>query len=297
MLSSKGSGLKPSSVVIRQLVGKLFGLVSNDTATATTIFSPQPNTTFSPQNLLPAASIAAVESITGHRIRNVAYFEQALLHRSYLQVLENKEAISNERLEFLGDSILNMLIGEFLFHRYHDIQEGELTKLRSRLVNRKALMICARSIQLERYMLLNTSANQSISQGNDSLLADGFEALLAALYLDSGSQLGPVKDFLARTLLTPEMFEKILFIEENYKSILLEHLQASGMGIPRYVVVSQEGPDHERVFTVQVITSISEEPLGSGTGRSKKQAEQAAAAEAVERMNIQVPANGKDGIG
>lgn len=285
--------MKPSSTVIRQLVGKLFGRSPNETATAMLIFSPQPNKIFSARNLLSADSIAALEAITGHQIRNVAYFEQALLHRSYLQVLDDKGAVSNERLEFLGDSILNMLIGEFLFHRYHDIQEGELTKLRSRLVNRKALMICARAIQLERYMLLNTSANQSLAQGNDSLLADGFEALLAALYLDSGSQLGPAKEFLSRTLLTPEMFEKILFTEENYKSILLEHLQANGMGIPRYVVVSQEGPDHERVFTIQVVTSTIEEPLGLGTGRNKKQAEQAAAAEAVERLNIQMPANGK----
>jgi ribonuclease-3 len=268
-------------------VSKLFGRAAH--TAATTVFpSPAEQQTFAGHNLLSPQALRQLEEAIGCRIVNPGYFEQALVHRSYLQVNEDKTIASNERLEFLGDSILNMLIGEFLFHRYTGIQEGELTKLRSRLVNRKALTLCARSIRLEKLILLNSSAEQSLIQGNDSLLADAFEAIIAAIYLDNGSILGPVKEFLSRTLLTPAMFEKILFIDENCKSILLEHLQAQGLGVPRYAVVKEEGPDHERIFTVEVY--VGSECKGQGKGRSKKEAEQQAAAEAIETLNIEMPA-------
>jgi ribonuclease-3 len=283
--------LRPSRTVIRQLVNRLFGRSANEAVVPVAVFDPQSDrATFITRNLLSSESLAELEKMIGRRINNPAYFEQALLHRSYLQIIEDKNIASNERLEFLGDSILNMLIGEFLFHRYNEIQEGELTKLRSRLVNRKALTLCARAIRLERFILLNASAEQSLVQGNDSLLADAFEAILAALYLDNDSTLAPAKEFLARTILTPQMFEKILFIDENFKSILLEFLQSQGLGAPRYVVVHEEGPDHERVFTVEVFAGSDPECKGQGKGRSKKEAEQQAAAAAIERLNIEMPA-------
>jgi ribonuclease-3 len=275
--------------MIRQLVSKLFGRTPGRGASVESIFSPYGDRKpFISHGLLGPRSMQLLEDAVGYRIGNVAYFEQALVHRSYLQVAEKEAIVSNERLEFLGDSILNMLIGEFLFHRYTDIQEGELTKLRSRLVNRKALTLCARMIHLEEIVLLNSSAEQSLVQGNDSLLADAFEAIIAAIYLDNDGQLIPVKEFLARTLLTPETCEKILFIDENFKSILLEYMQAQGLGAPRYVVVKEEGPDHERIFTVQVM--VGADVRGEGRGRSKKEAEQQAAAEAIEKLNIEIPA-------
>ncbi len=289
-VSATGSPLRPSRTVIRQLVNKLFGRAASEVLPAETVFDPQSDRkTFIPRNLLKPEAILELEKVIGYRIKNPAYFEQALLHRSYLQLMEDKTITSNERLEFLGDSILNMLIGEFLFHRYNDIQEGELTKLRSRLVNRKALTLCARSIRMERFILLNASAEQSLVQGNDSLLADAFEALLAAIYLDNDSSLAPVKEFLAHTILTPEMFEKILYIDENFKSILLEFLQARGMGAPKYIVVHEEGPDHERTFTVEVHVGAESDCMGLGKGKSKKEAEQQAAASAIERLNIEMP--------
>ncbi|MEP7220660.1 MAG: ribonuclease III, partial [Bacteroidota bacterium] len=257
--------------------------------TTESVFAPYADKKpFVSHDLLTPRSLRMLEDSIGYHISNPAYFEQALVHRSYLQVAEKEAVVSNERLEFLGDSILNMLIGEFLFHRYVDIQEGELTKLRSRLVNRKALTICARAIRLEEVILLNSSAEQSLVQGNDSLLADAFEAIIAAIYLDSDYRLGAVKEFLARTLLTPETCEKILFIDENFKSILLEYMQAQGLGAPRYVVVKEEGPDHERIFTVQVF--VGPDVKGEGRGRSKKEAEQQAAAEAIEKLNVEIPA-------
>ncbi len=274
--------------MIRQLVSRLFGRSAKAGASVEAIFSPYPDRKqFLNHNLITPKALQLLEEVVGYRIGNLAYFEQALIHRSYLQVAEVSTIISNERLEFLGDSILNMLIGEFLFHRYTDIQEGELTKLRSRLVNRKALTLCARMVRLEEIVLLNSSAEQSLVQGNDSLLADAFEAIIAAIYLDNDGNLIPVKQFLARTLLTPETCEKVLFIDENFKSILLEHMQAQGLGAPRYVVVKEEGPDHERIFTVQVM--VGGEMRGEGRGRSKKEAEQQAAAEAVDKLNIEMP--------
>ncbi|MEO5931463.1 MAG: ribonuclease III [Candidatus Kapaibacterium sp.] len=275
--------------MIRQLVNKLFGRSTSGIPTTESVFAPYADKKpFVSHDLLTPRTLRMLEDAIGYHISNPAYFEQALVHRSYLQVAEKEAVVSNERLEFLGDSILNMLIGEFLFHRYVDIQEGELTKLRSRLVNRKALTICARAIRLEEVILLNSSAEQSLVQGNDSLLADAFEAIIAAIYLDSDYRLGAVKEFLARTLLTPETCEKILFIDENFKSILLEYMQAQGLGAPRYVVVKEEGPDHERIFTVQVF--VGPDVKGEGRGRSKKEAEQQAAAEAIEKLNVEIPA-------
>lgn len=275
--------------MIRQLVSKLFGRTPGRGSSVETIFSPYGDKRpFISHGLLSSKAVQLLEDAIGYRIGNMAFFEQALVHRSYLQVAEKEAIVSNERLEFLGDSILNMLIGEFLFHRYSDIQEGELTKLRSRLVNRKALTLCARMIHLEEIVLLNSSAEQSLVQGNDSLLADAFEAIIAAIYLDNDGSLLPVKEFLARTLLTPETCEKVLFIDENFKSILLEYMQAQGLGAPRYVVVKEEGPDHERIFTVQVM--VGSEVRGEGRGRSKKEAEQQAAAEAIDKLNIEMPA-------
>lgn len=276
-----------SRTALRQLIGKLFNRAESSSKRndAPAVFEPEKDhRAFLSHNLFSAEDLARLEAAIGYRIRNAAFFEQALIHRSYLQIAEHETIVSNERLEFLGDSILNMLIGEFLFHRYGDIQEGDLTKLRSRLVNRKALTLCARALRLENSILLNASAEQSLTQGNDSLLADAFEAIIAAIYLDCGSSLLPVKDFLARTLLTPEMFERILFIDENFKSILLEYTQSRGLGVPRYTVVREEGPDHERIFTVEVF--VGDKQMGRGQGRSKKEAEQQAAAEAVDAMNI-----------
>lgn len=277
--------------MLSRIVSKLFGRTQSTEGalpSAEMVFSPEGDKkTFIYHGILPAEALSVLEQRIGYSINNPGYFEQALVHRSYLQVVEPSTVYSNERLEFLGDSILNMLIGEFLFHRYAEIQEGELTKLRSRLVNRKALTICARMVQLERLVLLNTSAVQSLVQGNDSLLADAFEAIIAAIYLDSDCDLIPVKNFLARTLLTPETIEKVLFIDENFKSILLEHVQAQGLGAPRYSVVNEEGPDHERIFTVQVF--VANDCRGEGRGRSKKEAEQSAAAEAIEKMNVEMP--------
>ncbi|MGE3800210.1 MAG: ribonuclease III [Candidatus Kapaibacterium sp.] len=264
---------------LRQLIGKLFskeGEFSGDP------FSDRLPVIEADERLLSDERLRQLEEAIDYQVKDRRCFVQALTHRSYLQISEGENTRSNERLEFLGDSILNMLIGEFLFRHYTEVEEGDLTKLRSRLVNKKALILGAREVGLEGFVMLNTSAEQSLKQGNQAILADAFEAIVAAIYLDCGMKLRPVKEFLSRTLLQPDIFEEILSVDENYKSALLEMAQGEGHEAPRYEVIGEEGPDHERLFTVEV--SVSGRVLGTGSGRSKKKAEQEAARVGVEKF-------------
>ncbi len=223
-----------------------------------------------------------LEGVLGVVIRNTSFFEQALTHRSFLQTLNNPNAFSNERLEFLGDAILSMIIAEYLFYLRSDVSEGELTKMRSWLVNKKSLAYSARRLNLHQFLKVSISARQSLEQGNDSMLADALEAIIAAVYLDSGWE--AAKQFIVASVLSPVMKEESLMKDTNYKSILLEHSQALGTGIPRYIVVEETGPDHNRQFTIEV--SIGSEVVGRGSGKNKKEAEQNAASAAVQSMGI-----------
>jgi ribonuclease III len=208
---------------------------------------------------------------------NWKLFLQALLHRSYLQFL-GEQWSSNERLEFLGDAILNFIVAEHLFLTYPDMEEGELTKLRSRLVNRKILAQRAKDLHLSEYLLLSSSAAQSVDSGSESIIADAVESVIGAIYLDGG--LLAARKFIYATLLkNTEVFNSAM-ADDNYKSTLLEYTQARSLGIPRYAVIHEEGPEHDRRFTIEV--SIGAQSYGSGFGRSKKEAEQAAAARAIE---------------
>ena len=208
---------------------------------------------------------------------NWKLFLQALLHRSYLQFLEEQWS-SNERLEFLGDAILNFVVAEHLFVTYSEMEEGELTKLRSRLVNRKILAQRAKGLHLSDFMLLSSSAAQSIDSGSESIIADAVESIIGALYLDGGLEAS--RKFIYATLLkNTEVFNSAM-ADDNYKSTLLEYTQARSLGIPHYSVIHEEGPEHDRRFTIEV--SIGAQSYGSGFGRSKKEAEQAAASQALE---------------
>ncbi len=220
------------------------------------------------------------EQLIGYRPRNWAFFFESLLHRSYLQYLA-PDVKSNERLEFLGDAILNSLVAEFLYQLYPLMEEGDLTKVRSRLVNRKTLALRAKELRLSDHMLLSSSALQSVDSGSDSILADAFESVIGAIYLDGG--LSAARAFVMKKLLTDSGVLNSALTDDNYKSALLEYSQARSLGVPRYVVVREDGPDHDRRFTVEVF--LGTESLGVGTGRSKKDAEQAAAAQALEHIN------------
>ena len=224
------------------------------------------------------SDLPELESALRYKIRNPDLFVQALLHRSYLQL--NEEGQSNERLEFLGDSILNLIVGEYLYHRFPDVDEGELTKVRSRLVNRKALVAYSHSINLSNFILMSPSAAQSLGKGSDTIVADTYEAIIAALYLDGGY--AEAKTFVKRQLSEAMQKRTVITSDENYKSMLLEYAQAKGLGVPRYTIVKEEGPDHDRTFTVEV--TLKNMKTGAGVGKNKKEAEQLAANKALEQL-------------
>lgn len=232
-----------------------------------------------PLENVPSGKLRTLEHHLGYRIRDSEVFIQALQHRSFHQ-RSHHPARSNERLEFLGDSILNLVVGEYLYRRYPGAQEGELTKLRSRLVNRKALASYARELHLSDFILMSPSAAHAGGKGQETITADTFEAVIAAIYLDRG--FARAKEFVERQVLRALQSGTVAIQDENHKSRLLEYAQSHGLGIPRYVIAREEGPDHDRTFTIDVLLRNTRQ--GTGTGKNKKEAEQAAARQAMEEL-------------
>jgi ribonuclease-3 len=221
----------------------------------------------------------------GHTIRNEEVFVQSLLHRSFLQRMSHVGP-SNERLEFLGDSVLNLIVAEYLFHHFPNAEEGELTKLRSRLVNRKALATYGKELLLLDFIMMSDSAAHAGSKGSDTIIADTYEAVVAAIYIDGGFE--EAKKFVQRQVLAAVESGSVTTDDQNYKSRLLEYSQARGLGVPRYSTVREEGPDHDRTFTVEVF--LTNQRKGTGSGKNKKEAEQAAASKALEILMADEPA-------
>jgi ribonuclease-3 len=224
-------------------------------------------------------ALVRLQERLGYAIRHEAFFRQALSHRSSFQRTSDA-AYSNERLEFLGDSILNLVVGEYLYHHFPKAEEGELTKFRARLVNRKALAAYAQQIGLAEFISMSASAANAQGKGMDTITADTFEAVIAAIYLDGGFP--AARQFVEAQITSAMEHGAVATVDENYKSMLLEFAKASGLGIPRYAVIKEEGPDHDRTFTVQV--TINNSSRGVGTGKNKKEAEQAAASQAIGQL-------------
>ncbi len=212
-------------------------------------------------------------------IKNKKLLEEALTHRSYLNEVKEKVP-SNERLEFLGDSILSLVVSAHLFTNYPQFNEGKLTNLRSLLVNTKMLAEIAKECDLGSKLRLSKGEEESNGRNNQSLLADTFEAYVGALYLDQG--IDEVNKFINSTVI-PKADE---FIQTNMlkdpKSMLQEYVQSQQQGSPNYKVLSEEGPAHARQFTVGVY--VTEKLLGQGKGKSKQEAEEKAAEEALKSL-------------
>jgi ribonuclease III len=206
----------------------------------------------------------------------------ALTHRSYLVVSGEDRLHSNERLELLGDSVLGLLVTEYLYKKFSDEEEGVLTNYKSMLVNRASLARVARKFSLGDYMLMNEAEEKAGGRSRVSILSDAFEALLGAIYLDGGLEISRrivnehIADGLEDLLAEGSM--------QNYKSSLLEYCQRENLNGPNYVVENEHGPDHNKMFTVAVF--INGEKWGLGAGRSKKLAEQMAAKEALLRIHV-----------
>jgi len=213
------------------------------------------------------------------KFNNQSLFENAFTHRSFLN--ETKEKLtSNERLEFLGDSILSFVISTELYERYTDFDEGILTNLRSQLVNTKSLAAIARELEFGRFLRLSKGEEESKGRENESLLANCFEAYIGALFIDQG--IHAVRDFLSQTLFKDiEMYvENRLF--KDPKSLFQEYVQAQKQNSPIYKVVHEEGPPHAKFFTVGVFVGSNQ--VGEGSGKSKQEAEENAAKAALEKL-------------
>ena len=206
-------------------------------------------------------------------------FKRAFIHRSYLN--ETKEPIeSNERLEFLGDSILSFVVSDHLYRTYPQFDEGILTNLRSMVVNTKSLAKSAKQLKFGEYLLLSRGEEDSNGRQNESLLANTFEAFIGALFIDQG--IDAVRPFLAATIIPKieEYVQKKVF--KDPKSLLQEYIQAKKQNSPLYRVLEEEGPAHAKTFTIGVF--IGDEQFGAGKGHSKQEAEEKAAEEALEKI-------------
>lgn len=213
------------------------------------------------------------------KFKNKKLLEQSFIHRSYLN--ETKEKLdSNERLEFLGDSILSFVVSEHLYSKYPDFNEGTLTNVRALLVNTKTLAQISKELNFGKLLKLSKGEKEAKGEENVSLLADCFEAFLGALYLDQGIK--EVQKFVDQVLLPKaKLFIKKKTFKDS-KSLLQELIQARKQESPVYSVIKEEGPPHKKVFTVLVKTG--NRVLGKGRGKSKQEAEKNAAREALLRF-------------
>jgi ribonuclease III len=229
------------------------------------------------KEILTPQKFSDLEHIIRVPIINKSFYVQALMHRSFLEELE-EENISNERMEFLGDSVLSLVVAEYLFQNFPDEDEGFLTKVRAKLVNRIALSDAAEEIGLEKFILINQNLTNTFARASKTVLSDAFEALIGAIYLDHGLEIS--KTFISNYLIYPVIKDGDYLKDENYKSQLLEYAQANKLDNPNYIVIKEDGPQHDRIFTVQV--NIGENFQGTGQGKNKKTAEQNAAKSALQ---------------
>ncbi len=220
------------------------------------------------------------EERIGYKYKDISLLETALTHSSYANECKPKGEFTecNERLEFLGDSVLSIIVSDYLFKKYPDTPEGDLTRIRASAVCEKTLGKLARDIELGKFLRLGHGEELGNGRERVSILADAFEALLASIYLDSGSRI-EVERFLI-PLVVPEIKQ---FVEngknKDYKTLLQQIVQQERGEILEYVLVGSSGPDHAKIFEVEA--RLNSNVIGYGKGKSKREAEQTAAKEAL----------------
>lgn len=220
-----------------------------------------------------------LEEIIGYQFQQKKYLTVALTHSSYVN--EVKQGVRcNERQEFLGDAVLSIIVSDYLFRHFSHLPEGELTKTRASLVCEKSLCVFAKEIGLGQFLLLGKGEENMGGRQRPSILADAFEALIAAIYLDGG--MAPAKQFVLRFVKEVMKNREAAPSFKDYKTILQEIIQQNPEEKLTYVLVEESGPDHDKRFSVEV--HLNSNVIGRGTGRSKKNAEQLAAKEALELM-------------
>ena len=210
------------------------------------------------------------QQVIGYQFQNKNLLRQALTHSSYANEKHMHRLSDNERLEFLGDAVLEIISSEYLFNTYQDKPEGDLTKLRASIVCEPTLALCTKEMDLGKYLYLGKGEDMTGGRSRKSILSDALEAVIGAIYLDGG--FASAKEFILRFILT-DIEHKQLFYDS--KTILQEMVQAKYKETLVYELIKEEGPDHNKRFTVNVV--LGEKVLGSGSGRTKKAAEQEAA--------------------
>ena len=217
-----------------------------------------------------------LEEKLGYTFRDKAYLEEALNHSSYANEHRSEGARSNERLEFLGDSVLGFVTAEYLYDAHPDMPEGELTRIRAALVCEQSLHEVALKLELGRFLKLGRGEEAGGGRTRPSILADATEAVFAAVYLDGG--MGEARAFISKRILADASDADKKRISD-YKTALQELVQQHSGQTLGYELLSESGPDHNKVFTSQVL--LNGKPIGKGSGHTKKEAEQAAAREAL----------------
>ena len=231
------------------------------------------------------ADIGLLEKKIGYTFKNKELIKKALTHSSYAHELKTKKINieCNERLEFLGDSVLSIVTSEFLFKKYGDLPEGDLTHMRAALVQSQALASYARAIGLGQYLYLGNGEEKNRDQ--QSILEDAFEALLAAMYLDAGERgLDEIRRFVLPII--KEAVEKNIdtMLHADAKTELQQLTQVSDGATPSYFIIGESGPDNSKIFEVEV--RLNSNVIGYGKGRSKREAEQNAAREALKLFGV-----------
>ena len=221
-----------------------------------------------------------LEEAIGYKFKDKGLLKQALTHSSYANEQKINKSGDYERLEFLGDAVLEVVSSEFLFHKYPDLPEGRLTKLRASMVCEPSLAICARDLDLGKYILLGKGEESTGGRGRESITSDVMEAIIGAIFLDGGME--KAKEHINRFILS-DLENKVLFYDS--KSTLQEVMQGELKKEFEYVLIGESGPEHDKEFEVRVMSGKSE--LGRGKGRTKKAAEQQAAYEALLKLRDQ----------
>ena len=225
--------------------------------------------------------IEKFEEILNYKFKDRSLLVQALSHSSYANE-KKKSRVSNERLEFLGDSVLSIVVSQYLFEHLTHIAEGERTKLRASLVCEKSLYLFAKQIDLGKFILLGKGEENTGGRERTSILADAFEAVIAAIFLDGG--LEAASKHILRFI--PEDIQRLKKpVFSDFKTILQEIVQKNPEEKAEYVLAGEEGPDHDKRFVVEV--HLNSNVIGEGIGKSKKEAEQMAAKQALELMGYE----------
>ncbi|MCL2396856.1 MAG: ribonuclease III [Defluviitaleaceae bacterium] len=226
--------------------------------------------------------LTQLEEIIGYNFKNREVLEQALVHSSYINEHKLNPLANNERLEFLGDAVLELITSEYIFTIFPDMPEGEMTKLRASVVCESTLSSCARSRNFGSFLKMGKGEMANGGQRRDSILCDTFEAIIGAIYLDGGCE--PARQFILGALEEDIRSMRGLKWIADCKTHLQEQLQKNSQEPIEYYVINEEGPDHNKIFTVEL--AHGGHPMAQGSGKNKKEAEQAAARRAIEKYNL-----------